>query len=96
MPAPPPGGPGGRRLAGPGDSGNILIDASHDLSVRGIGYLLGVQLASDPSPYLAAFRDRGLLAPSAGNNVIRLLPPLNATPEELAKSVEIFRAVLKA
>jgi Na+/melibiose symporter-like transporter len=29
-------------------------------------------------------------------NVIRLLPPLNATTEELARSVEIFRAVLKA
>jgi 4-aminobutyrate aminotransferase-like enzyme len=28
--------------------------------------------------------------------VIRLLPPLNATTEELARSVEIFRAVLKA
>lgn len=64
--------------------------------VRGIGYLVGVQLAADPGPYLAALRERGLLAPSAGNNVVRLLPPLNATAEELAKSVEIFRAVLAA
>ncbi|HYP16190.1 MAG TPA: acetylornithine aminotransferase, partial [Opitutus sp.] len=58
------------------------------------GYLVGVQLASDPAPYLAALRERGLLAPSAGGNVIRLLPPLNVTPDELAKSVEIFRLVL--
>src|SRR3954471_7322591 len=69
---------------------------AHVLGVRGIGYLVGVQMAGDPGPYLAAMRERGLLAPSAGNNVIRLLPPLNATVEELAKSVEIFRAVLKA
>jgi acetylornithine aminotransferase/acetylornithine/N-succinyldiaminopimelate aminotransferase len=39
-------------------------------------------------------RARGLLAPSAGGNVVRLLPPLTATAAELAKSVEIFRAVL--
>jgi acetylornithine/succinyldiaminopimelate/putrescine aminotransferase len=30
----------------------------------------------------------------AGNNVIRLLPPLNVTPEELAQSTEILRKVL--
>ncbi len=53
-----------------------------------------MQLATDPAPYLAALRERGLLAVGAGGNVVRLLPPLNVTPEELARSVEIFRAVL--
>ena len=66
------------------------------LGVRGQGYLVGIQLSSDPAPYLAALRDRGLLAPSAGVNVVRLLPPLNASTDELARSVEIFRAVLQA
>lgn len=65
------------------------------LGARGVGYLVGVQLASDPAPYIALARDRGLLVPGAGNNVIRFLPPLNATSEELAKSVEIFRSVLE-
>jgi acetylornithine/N-succinyldiaminopimelate aminotransferase len=64
------------------------------LGLRGQGYLVGVQLTSDPAPYLAALRERGLLAPSAGGNVVRLLPPLNVSTDELAKSVEIFRAVL--
>ncbi|MBL9187837.1 MAG: aspartate aminotransferase family protein [Opitutaceae bacterium] len=68
----------------------------HVAGVRGFGYLVGVQLKSDPAPWLAALRERGLLAPSAGGNVVRLLPPLNATAEELAKSVEIFRAALAA
>lgn len=68
----------------------------HVSGVRGFGYLVGVQMTGDPAPWLAALRDRGLLAPSAGGNVVRLLPPLNATPEELAKSVEIFRATLAA
>jgi acetylornithine/N-succinyldiaminopimelate aminotransferase len=64
------------------------------LSVRGIGYLVGVQLASEPGPYVALARDRGLLVPTAGNNVVRFLPPLNATAEELQHAVSIFRSVL--
>ena len=66
------------------------------VAVRGQGYLVGVQMASDLGPYLVDMRERGLLAVSSGNNVIRFLPPLNATTDELAKSVEIFRAVLTA
>lgn len=63
-------------------------------AVRGQGYLVGVQLATDPAPFVAALREAGLLVPTAGNNVIRLLPPLNATAEELSRSVEILRSVL--
>ena len=66
------------------------------IAVRGKGYLVGVQLASDPAPYVAALRERGLLVVSAGGNVIRVLPPLVATAEELAKSVGIFRDVFVA
>jgi len=65
-------------------------------AVRGRGYLVGLQLASDPSPYVTALRERGLLVVSAGGNAIRVLPPLIATTEELARSVEIIRAVFAA
>lgn len=64
--------------------------------VRGKGYLVGVQLTSDPAPFAAALRQAGLLVPLSGNNVFRLLPPLTATPDELARSVEIIRSVLVA
>ena len=47
--------------------------------VRGRGYMIGLQMAGDPAPYQAALREAGLLAPTAGGNVIRLLPPLIAT-----------------
>lgn len=66
------------------------------IGVRGLGYLVGIQLTSDPAPYLAAARDSGLLAVVAGNNVIRLLPPLTASVEELTQSVEILRDVFKS
>jgi acetylornithine aminotransferase/acetylornithine/N-succinyldiaminopimelate aminotransferase len=66
------------------------------LEVRGRGFLVGVQMASDSGPTLAALRGHGLLTAPAGVNVIRLLPPLVATQDELARSVAIFRDVLAA
>jgi acetylornithine aminotransferase/acetylornithine/N-succinyldiaminopimelate aminotransferase len=68
----------------------------HVSEVRGLGFLVGVQMARDSAPYANALRERGLLTALAGVNVIRLLPPLNASAAELARSVEIFREVLKA
>jgi acetylornithine aminotransferase/acetylornithine/N-succinyldiaminopimelate aminotransferase len=65
-------------------------------AVRGRGFLVGVQLATETAPYVAALRERGLLVAPAGGNVLRLLPPLVATPAELARSVEIIRAALVA
>jgi 4-aminobutyrate aminotransferase-like enzyme len=37
-----------------------------------------------------------LLAVGSGHNVIRLLPPLTASADELARATEIFRTVLAA
>jgi acetylornithine aminotransferase/acetylornithine/N-succinyldiaminopimelate aminotransferase len=68
----------------------------HVVAVRGRGYLVGVQMANDPAPWLGRLRERGLLAVGSGNNVIRLLPPLTASAEELARATEIFRAALAA
>jgi acetylornithine/N-succinyldiaminopimelate aminotransferase len=68
----------------------------HVAAVRGLGFLVGVQMASDSAPYGTSLRERGLLTAPAAGNVIRLLPPLNASAEELARSVAIFREVLAA
>jgi acetylornithine aminotransferase/acetylornithine/N-succinyldiaminopimelate aminotransferase len=63
-------------------------------AVRGEGYLVGVQLTRDPAPSQAALRERGLLVPLAGGNVLRLLPPLTATADELVESLSLLRAAL--
>ena len=77
--------------------GRLARDFSrHIVAVRGRGFLVGVQMTGETGPWLVALRERGLLAVGSGNNVIRLLPPLVATPDELAKSIEIFRTVLAA
>ncbi|HEY5550399.1 MAG TPA: aspartate aminotransferase family protein [Opitutaceae bacterium] len=63
-------------------------------AITGTGYMVGVKFKSDPVPIHTALRDNGLLAPIAGGNTIRFLPPLNIAAEDLARSVEILRAVL--
>jgi acetylornithine aminotransferase/acetylornithine/N-succinyldiaminopimelate aminotransferase len=62
--------------------------------VRGAGYMVGVILHVDPLPVVAALREAGLLTAPAGGVAVRLLPPLNASPEELAEAVAILRQVL--
>jgi acetylornithine aminotransferase/acetylornithine/N-succinyldiaminopimelate aminotransferase len=43
---------------------------------------------------VAALREAGILTAPAGGVAVRLLPPLNASPAELAESVAILRQVL--
>ena len=69
---------------------------AHVREVRGRGFHIGLEMTGETAPWITALAEGGLLAAPAGGNVVRLLPPLNATAEELAKSVEIFRAALAA
>jgi acetylornithine aminotransferase/acetylornithine/N-succinyldiaminopimelate aminotransferase len=64
--------------------------------VRGMGFMVGLGFNSDPAPFNAKLRAAGMLCVTAGNNTIRLLPPLNATAADLAKCVAILRQVLQA
>ena len=66
------------------------------VEIRGIGFMSGLKFRETPAPWIAKFREAGLLTVGAGNNVVRLLPPLNASVEELNESVEILRKVLSA
>jgi acetylornithine/N-succinyldiaminopimelate aminotransferase len=63
-------------------------------AVTGRGYMLGLLLHGEPSPYITALREEGLLAPSAGTNTVRLLPPLIATKEHLDRATAVIRSVL--
>lgn len=63
-------------------------------AVTGRGFMLGLSMSGEPGPYVAALREAGLLAPQAGTNTVRLLPPLIATPEELNRATAIIRSVL--
>jgi predicted acetylornithine/succinylornithine family transaminase len=62
--------------------------------VRGRGLLWGLELAEPAAPIVAAARERGLLVLTAGPEVIRLIPPLVITVEELERGVGILEEVL--
>lgn len=51
--------------------------------VRGLGLLVGIELRTRVQPYLQALLERGVLALPAGPNVLRLLPPLVITYDDL-------------
>jgi acetylornithine/N-succinyldiaminopimelate aminotransferase len=45
-------------------------------SVRGIGLMLGVRMKTDSRAFVNHLREQGLLTVAAGDNVMRVLPPL--------------------
>jgi predicted acetylornithine/succinylornithine family transaminase len=63
-------------------------------AVRGRGLMWGIELAEPAGPLVAAARERGLLVATAGPNVLRMLPPLVITPEDLARGMAIVEGVL--
>lgn len=58
--------------------------------VRGRGYMVGLALKTDPRPIVAKLREAGLVTVPAGGNVLRLLPPLIATEEDLQAATDII------
>ena len=55
--------------------------------VRGEGLLMGVKARVPNTELQAAARDAGLLSVAAGDNVLRLIPPLTVTEGELDEAV---------
>ena len=62
---------------------------------RGDGFLCGLQLADDiaVSDMTAALRGKHLLAVPAGENVLRLLPPLNITDADIEHAYMVLNSV---
>ncbi|MBE9506421.1 MAG: acetylornithine/succinylornithine family transaminase [Chloroflexi bacterium] len=63
--------------------------------VRGLGLMVGMELKGKAAAYLAALAERGVLALSAGATVIRFLPPLVISAEDVDTVVEQVAAVLE-
>jgi acetylornithine/succinyldiaminopimelate/putrescine aminotransferase len=64
--------------------------------VRGRGLLLGAVLDRPAGDVVDACRERGLLALTAGADVLRLVPPLVVTDEEVDEALSVVSAVLSA
>lgn len=62
--------------------------------VRGLGLMWGLELAQDGAPLVAACRERGVLVNCTQGNVVRLLPPLIVSTEELNRGLQVLEEAL--
>ncbi|WP_455661687.1 acetylornithine transaminase [Pradoshia sp.] len=56
--------------------------------IRGDGFMIGLEMQTDSAPYIMSLQEKNLLTLTAGANVVRLLPPLTVTKEELSIALE--------
>lgn len=68
------------------ENGDIFAD------LRGRGLMIGMQCTIANSDVVAALRDEKLLAIGAGDNVLRILPPLNVTQDEIDVAIKALEA----
>lgn len=73
----------------------LKVNLPSTYTVQGQGLLLGIGCGTaEVAPYIAAAEEKGLLLVGAGPNVIRLLPPLTVTKEEIDEAITILKTIL--
>jgi acetylornithine/LysW-gamma-L-lysine aminotransferase len=70
------------------------IDSPVIREVRGTGLMAAVELKTKAGPYLSSMLENGVAAIPSGSTIIRLLPPLVITEEEINRTVRILGEVL--
>lgn len=64
-------------------------------TIQGKGLMLGLAIGGeDVAPYVSALDEAGLLTVSAGPKVLRLLPPLTVSEQEIDEAVAILKSVI--
>jgi acetylornithine/N-succinyldiaminopimelate aminotransferase len=61
-------------------------------SVRGMGLMLGIKMKTDSRAFVNWLRSRGLLTVAAGDNVMRVLPPLVIEESHIREFVDTLSA----
>ncbi|MGC9522104.1 MAG: aspartate aminotransferase family protein [Anaerolineae bacterium] len=70
------------------------LNASVVREVRGLGLMVGIELRARSGAYLAALAEEGVLALPAGSTVMRFLPPLVISEEDIETVIEKVGLVL--
>lgn len=70
-----------------------LSDKETVTTVRGLGYMIGIETTGNLGELVQAARDKGLIVLTAGTNVIRLLPPITLSDDEIEKGVAILSEI---
>ena len=58
--------------------------------VRGLGLMMGLKIHIEPSDFVHAAFQNKLLLVGAGENTVRILPPLNITAEDIDQAIELM------
>ena len=72
----------------------LKIQSSQIREVRGLGLMIGIEMKQKVAPYLRALQEKKIIALNAGMTVIRLLPPLVISYEQIDHLVEVLTEVL--
>jgi acetylornithine/LysW-gamma-L-lysine aminotransferase len=72
------------------------IESPRVREVRGLGLLAGIELKENAGPTIRALQDRGVLALGAGPTVVRYLPPLVITAEQVGRVIAATADALTA
>jgi len=80
--------------------GKYLLDKLKEINspnireVRGLGLMVGIEMKQKVTGYIKALQEKKIIALNAGMTVIRLLPPLVITYEQLDRVVDALTEVL--
>ena len=72
----------------------VAADSARVRAVRGRGLMWGIELGEPAAPFVTAARERHLLVLTAGPNVIRIVPPLTISRDDLDRGVAVLAEVL--
>ncbi len=82
------------------EKGKYLIEKLRQIQspnireVRGIGLMGGIEMKQKVAPYIKVLQEKKIIALNAGMTVIRLLPPLVITYEQIDHLVDVLTEVL--
>lgn len=70
------------------------IESSNIREVRGLGLMIGIEMKQKVAPYIKILQEKKIIVLNAGMTVIRLLPPLVISYEQIDHLVDVMAEVL--
>lgn len=70
------------------------IESPNIREVRGLGLMVGIEMKQKVTTYIRALQEKNIIALNAGMTVIRLLPPLVISYEQLDHLVDVLSEIL--
>jgi acetylornithine/N-succinyldiaminopimelate aminotransferase len=63
--------------------------------VRGLGLMLGIELEMEARPVVFRMLEKGVVANATAGNVLRLVPPLIISEEEIEELINSIKVSIK-